>query len=1638
MNVNDNSPVISSGSGFSVDENKLSIGNIIATDLDGDTLIYSVSGSELAISNSGALTFADSNGADFETQSTYIAVVTVTDGIFNAEQTIIITVQDTNDNFPVVTSSSFTPNENLVVIGTVTATDDDANSSLSYSISGSDTIRDGEAYLDIDSSTGEISVSSGRGILDYETKSSYSFDVSVTDGTNVTTETVTVAVQNILEDVISYNFSISDGTLTQPPVLQATIVIDELTMAKKVYADLTQVQSSADFRCDGWGYEVLEMTKSSATEWTLTHELSDEASELCRYALNFYINPFDETSETAPPTDGIHLSSGNKRLNDNSLQYSIFYEPYPDYEVSDLTTINNVNSDNTIDKTVCSVDGVCDIEETLFFYIFNAQGPSAYPSECNVNQYEISMRQDASGTTENFITPYIAALDPNCATAMTTNSSTDPDKVKYQYFFYSIEPMKKFYSYMFSPNKAYWNQERDGKGGTSSRELLVSMGNISTVNPRIAVVSYEFDKAFLPATLNDDTTAFIYLEPSDESGAWLYNNLISIDLSNSLVGDESDIFPPEINAITTSSYTTADYPQRNFIKFDVDITNDAPSGALTSVRDLWITYRGGPRCDSQIVSYVRDDLDGKIDTSINRLSATIPFLKNDEGTYEIVTANINDHGYAEYIYYDYRYDFSNGERVDRENASFIGQTFTVGDGSNITCPYFSNYYNLALVEVNEGETFIGNFSAQGSSNDTITYSLADLLIDGEEGTGISSLVQISSNGVLSYVNPMDYDTDTHGRIADAKGGVLITATSSLDPSLSRELQVEVTLVNLNDETPVITSSANFSVDEGETEVGCIAVTDADKGGTIPAHDGVNCGNVYPLTYSIAGDNLEIDTYGRISFTSAPDYETKSLYTGNISVSDGVNSTDQDITININDLNDNDPVVGNSSFTVNENQLVVGQVSVTDQDTNNTFTYSIVSDYEDGAKFAIDTDGNITFVNNPDFENQSIYKLKVNVSDGQTTVVQEYTVTLNDVIAEAIPTFADINLLPKTINSSTIQLQSFVVEGRIATFSIEQDASFGTSSLNSTSGELLYQTSSADVATDELTFKVNDGAGNESTAKLTINLNTDPLYKYQWHLDNTGQTNFASTPGVILEDMNIKDVIASGYTGLGLTISVIDEGLEIAHEDLAPNVLTGKSYNFLDGSNDPTSLNLDGDHGTSVAGIIASKGWNNIGGRGVAPNANLVGYNYLESQANSNESYSLGLDNNLVSADIFNMSYGRFLYPSSNNFSFPNNLWGPPIVLDGFINGVNNLRNGKGGIYIKSMGNDYSSNATNGSACGEEGVDEEGAMTCGIEFHDFRHLHPYIIGVGALGADGIKSSYSTVGPSIWVSSPGGEYGYNTELGWSGAARFFEPAIMTTDQSSCDVGYVSQYSSNRNAFNNSSNPHPDNLECKYTSGFNGTSSAAPNVAGGIAVLLEAYPNLTWREVKHVIANSSRKIDVNRKYVRSNITQYEWRENAAGYNFHNWYGFGAFDLEAALEFSSNFILNSLGTFSNYGWAYSPDSTKNQLIPSLSLIENSIDYQPDTSNNFVEFIQLAIYLTKDTPRDLGFSLVSPQGTEMNIIQPFTNVSGNPNGEWFVVGVSGFYGENLKGEWKLKVIDYTNNSDEGILNDWGINIYGN
>ena len=111
--------------------------------------------------------------------------------------------------------------------------------------------------------------------------------------------------------------------------------------------------------------------------------------------------------------------------------------------------------------------------------------------------------------------------------------------------------------------------------------------------------------------------------------------------------------------------------------------------------------------------------------------------------------------------------------------------------------------------------------------------------------------------------------------------------------------------------------------------------------------------------------------------------------------------------------------------------------------------------------------------------------------------------------------------------------------------------------------------------------------------------SDPLYGCQWHLNNNDQ--FRNSGG---HDIRVEEVWPT-YTGAGINVAVVDDGMHYQHEDLIDNVLTSFNHNY-----DPDQTDIYhplADHGTAVAGLIAAKD-NSLGMRGVAPRAKIYGYN----------------------------------------------------------------------------------------------------------------------------------------------------------------------------------------------------------------------------------------------------------------------------------------------------------------------------------------------------------------------------------------------------------------------------------------------
>ena len=225
---------------------------------------------------------------------------------------------------------------------------------------------------------------------------------------------------------------------------------------------------------------------------------------------------------------------------------------------------------------------------------------------------------------------------------------------------------------------------------------------------------------------------------------------------------------------------------------------------------------------------------------------------------------------------------SDGSRSDTEQI-----TVTVIDAND--SPVFTSSTdddgNLVF-SADENQRSIGTVTATDQDGDSLTFTITD---GGTE-------MQITSDGVLSFTQSElpDYETrSVYGGSNDSTGAGFVVTVS--DGQTTSENNIVVNINNLNDNSPVITSSATFTADENQTAIGTVVATDAD-GDT--------------LIFSSSDTNIPINSSsGVLSFATAPDYEMQSTYTVTITVSDGnpgasgTNSTTQEITITINDLDD---------------------------------------------------------------------------------------------------------------------------------------------------------------------------------------------------------------------------------------------------------------------------------------------------------------------------------------------------------------------------------------------------------------------------------------------------------------------------------------------------------------------------------------------------------------------------------------------------------------------------------------------------------------------------------------------------------------------------------------------------------------
>ncbi|MEX0642679.1 MAG: S8 family serine peptidase [Pirellulales bacterium] len=392
--------------------------------------------------------------------------------------------------------------------------------------------------------------------------------------------------------------------------------------------------------------------------------------------------------------------------------------------------------------------------------------------------------------------------------------------------------------------------------------------------------------------------------------------------------------------------------------------------------------------------------------------------------------------------------------------------------------------------------------------------------------------------------------------------------------------------------------------------------------------------------------------------------------------------------------------------------------------------------------------------------------------------------------------------------------------------------------------------------------------NVQTAQYgTRALPTDPLFASQWHLLNTaqevGSPLFDDLFGVAGQDINVAPVWNMGITGAGVRVAVLDTGTQVFHPDLIANLNRTIRFNSITGTNNPSPNLLEPghEHGTAVAGLIGASANNGIGGTGVAPGVDLVAIKLLGTGAT---------DATILAA---------FQYVNQNDVDITNNSWGPGLAR--FIAGptpdqITSLRDsvifgrdGKGIIHVFASGN-------SGGPAFSPGFESFGEYDSAS--YDGWINTRYTIGITGVdhdgmyvNADGSFTSYPEAGSSVLVAAPTGSNVAQNVADDVGQGS----GIWTTDLVG-DFGY------NAMALPNGFDPDRDLLaDPNYTSRFNGTSASAPIATGVIALMLEANPNLTYRDVQEILVRSARQ---NAQFETPSsgagfVSQNTWQMNQTG---------------------------------------------------------------------------------------------------------------------------------------------------------------
>ena len=1030
VNVNDNPPMISGNQTVRLNESaavRSIVTQFTSTMEQGETLEFSIMPTSLLTIDSvnGEVTLAQS--LDYETQQSFTAQVSVSDGLFSSSAYLTVNVLDENDNPPQISPAGpFRVTEEMpagTLVGTVIASDaDSVGGPLTFSLSGTDVLN----FFNITSPDGEIRTTS---VLDREAltsefsppSSSRTFTVSVSDGASSSTVDITFQLLDIND-----NEPVFTNLLSQYDINENSAIGTEVFTVTATDADLGS-NAVVSYSISSSPFIINENTGIVTTNASLDYE------DVTDYLVT--ITASDGTLSSSQLVTIVVID-----VNDNAPVFSMSSYTAQVAEHSDInTSVANISAtdddsgafgmisyslegtngafriDSTTGEVVVNQDVDRELVTQFTFTVVASDGGNPAMSASSSVVVSISDINDNAPVFQQSSYNVRVREDTAVLTEIITILATDADEMG--------NPNSQI-DYSFETNSSVFSISATGAITlTSSLDfettpsysltaVATDQGNpmmSGRTNVTITVVNVNDQP---PVLTGDQSIMLSELTPvPDQIARFTATSDGGEALEYELTGAQNGEF--EIN-MTTGIVTlvqSLDYEGTQF--YALTVTASDGMFSTRSAFNITVTDENDniPRFDTVGVLDITEER--SVGTQVGQVTASdddsgenamvsYSFVQSSTENYFTINSNTGEIITA---------DTLDRELLVQENLFLppLSQiTFQVQATDMGNPPLFSQIdITVRLNDINDNRPLFVNSARQamieesaalGDSVTTVTATDPDLgsnALVSYTLSGSSLFVINSTTGVISVADQLDYEMSRQHDVS-----VIAVNPDGLASMQNHNITIFVT--DVNDNSPIFTMDPYTASVEEHSSTGTSVITvqadDADSGllGQVRYSIGNHDANVFSIN----------ETSGAISVNGDIDRETVDSYIFTVQATDSgsvtVRSTVATVNIIITDINDNVPVFDQSlyRYSVREDTSIPMQlltVSATDDDLpgspNSRVSYSIT----DGVGlFEIDDDTGIFSVTSSlDFEMQSSYTIQVLATDnGQPSLTSTAQIVIN--------------------------------------------------------------------------------------------------------------------------------------------------------------------------------------------------------------------------------------------------------------------------------------------------------------------------------------------------------------------------------------------------------------------------------------------------------------------------------------------------------------------------------------------------------------------------------------------------------------------------------------------------------------------